>query len=256
IAGNDIIELSENSGRAIKLVRKAIRQDRLSMDRIDESVKKILTAKYWAGLYEKDSVSEQNVLADVTREESFRLRQDLANASMTLLRGKDFIRTLFSFNRTVIISVGTANVTQFQQDLGTHYKNSIFYTLDKNANANAIAKVMRNIGMFDQVIIGIHDTRSRPGNGMMLSADLKQFIRDMSQKNAFFALFANPYNLASIPGLENSKGLLVAYQKEDFMQQAAAAVLKNQLPTTGKLPVTVNSFFKYGDGEKTEAILP
>jgi len=256
IAGNDIIELSQNSGRAIKLVRKALRQDRVSIERIDESVKKILVAKYWAGLNIRDTVKEAQVAADLNREESLRLRQDLANASMTMLRGKNFVGTLFPFNRTVIISVGTPNVTAFQQDLGTYYKNSIFYTLDKNANANEIAKVMRDINMFDQVIIGIHDTRARPGNGMVLSNDLKQFIRDMARKDAFFALFANPYNLASIPGLENSKGLLVAYQKEDFMQQAAASVLKNKLAPSGKLPVTVNSFFKYGDGEQTSIVLP
>jgi beta-N-acetylhexosaminidase len=256
IAGNDILELSENSGRAIKLVRKAIRQERISMERIDESVKKILTAKYWAGLNLKDTINEKNVLADVNRPESLQLRQELADASMTMLRGKDYIKTLSPENRTVIISIGTPNVTLFQQDLGTHYKNSIFYTLDKNANANAIAKVMKDINLFDQVIIGIHDTRTRPGNGMVLSEDLKMFIKDMAVKNAVFALFANPYNLSALPGLENSKGLVVAYQKEDFMQQSAAAVFKNQLITTGRLPVTVNIFFKYGDGEKPEIILP
>jgi hypothetical protein len=108
---------------------------------------------------------------------------------------------------------------------------------------------MRELGLFDQVIIGIHDSRTRPGNGMVLSADLKMFIKDMSQKNAVFALFGNPYNLSQWAGLEQSKALLVAYQKEDFMQKSAASVFKNQLIATGRLPVTVNEFFKYGNGQ-------
>lgn len=249
IAGNDILELSENSDRAIKLVRKAVRQDRISMDRIDESVKKILTAKYWAGLSVHDSINERNVLADVNRPGSQVLLQKLADASMTLLRGKVNISQLSKDRRTVIISLGTPGVTEFQRDLGTYYKNSVFYTLDRNANATAIAKVLRYINVFDQVIIGIHDTRIRPGNGIILSNDLKMFIKDMSLSNAIFALFANPYNLSALPGLENSKGLIVAYQKEDFMQKAASSVIKNQLIPTGRLPVTVNSFFKYGDKE-------
>lgn len=249
IAGNDILELSENSDRAIKLVRKAVRQDRISMDRIDESVKKILTAKYWAGLSVRDSINERNVLADVNRPGSKVLLQKLADASMTLLRGKANISRLSKDRRTVIISLGTPGVTEFQRDLGAYYKNSVFYTLDRNANAAAIAKVLRYINVFDQVIIGIHDTRIRPGNGIILSNELKMFIKDMSLSNAVFALFANPYNLSALPGLENSKGLIVAYQKEDFMQKAAASVIKNQLIPTGRLPVTVNSFFKYGDKE-------
>lgn len=248
IAGNDILELSENSARAIKLVRKAVRADRISMAQIDESVKKILTAKYWAGLNVKKTIDENNVVAEVNRPESLALLQQLAEASMTMLRGKENIQQLNAEKRTVIISIGTPEVTTFQRELGAYYKNAIFYTLDKNANANAIAKVLRDLKAFDQIIIGIHDTRTRPGNGMVLSADLKMFIKDMALSNAVFALFANPYNLAALPGLERSKGLIVAYQKEDFMQKAAAAVVKNQIVATGKLPVTVNNFFKYGDG--------
>ncbi|MEJ2884068.1 glycoside hydrolase family 3 protein [Pedobacter sp. GR22-6] len=248
IAGNDILELSEDSKRAVKLVRKAVSQGRISMERIDESVRKILMAKYWAGLDQKDTVDERGVLAGVNRAESLALRVQLANASMTMLRGKAELKTLDAEKRTVIISIGTPGVTDFQRELGTHYKNSIFYSLDKNATANEIAKVLRELKAFDQLIIGIHDTRLRPGNGMVLSNDLKMFIKDMSLSNAIFALFANPYNLAALSGLENSRGLLIAYQKEDFMQKAAAEVFKNQVIPTGKLPVTVNTFFKYGEG--------
>ena len=65
IAGNDILELSENSKRAVKMVKQAIIDQRLSIERIDESVKKILTAKYWAGLNMPQPVSETNVAAEV-----------------------------------------------------------------------------------------------------------------------------------------------------------------------------------------------
>lgn len=249
IAGNDILELSENSARAIKLVRNAIREERISMDRIDESVRKILTAKYWAGLNVKDSIDEHNVNADVNRPESLVLLQQLADASMTLLNGSGPIKALAVEKKTAIISIGTAEVTEFQRDLGGFYKKCVFFSLDKTANANAVANVLREMNLFDQVIIGIHDTRARPGNGMVLSGDLKMLIKNMAEKNAVFALFANPYNLASLTGIEKSKSLVVAYQKEGFMQKAAASVIKNQLTPTGKLPVTVNQFFKYDDGE-------
>ena len=248
IAGNDILELSENSKRAVKMVRQAIKDQRLSIERIDESVKKILTAKYWAGLNVKQHINEANVYEEVNRSESIVLRQQMADASMTLLRGREFIRTLTPDKRTVILNLGTTDVTVFQKDLQAVYKNSIVYNLAKDANANAIAKVLTEIKPEDQVIVAIVDTRIRPNNNIPLSADLKMLITDMAKKDAIFALFANPYNLAGLPGLENAKALLVAYQKEDFMQKAAAAVLTNQLMPTGKLPVTVNGFFKYGEG--------
>lgn len=249
IAGNDILELSENSKRAVKMVRQAIRDKRLTMDRIDESVKKILTAKYWAGLNKKQAINQEQVFEEVNRAESIVLRQQMADASMTLLRGRDFIKTLSPSKRTVILNVGTPDVTTFQKELALVYQNSVVFNLKKDANANDIAKVLTEIKADDQVMIGIVDTRTRPGNNIPLSADLKVMLKDLADKNAVFALFANPYNLAGLPGLENAKALIVAYQKEDYMQKSAASVFKNQLITTGKLPVTVNEFFKYGDGQ-------
>lgn len=248
IAGNDILELSENSKRAVKMIKQAIKDQRLPMSRIDESVKKILTAKYWAGLNVKQKINEEQVFEEVNRAESMVLRQQMADASMTLLRGRDFIKTLSPNKRTVIINVGTPDVTVFQKELALVYKNSVAYNLKKDANANDIANVLRQINAEDQVIIGIVDTRTRPGNNIPLSIDLKMMLTDMAKKDAVFALFANPYNLAGLSGLENAKALLVAYQKEDYMQISAASVFENKLITTGKLPVTVNTFFKYGDG--------
>ncbi|RZK56381.1 MAG: glycoside hydrolase family 3 [Pedobacter sp.] len=248
IAGNDILELSEDSKRAVKMVKQAIKDERLTIERIDESVKKILTAKYWAGLNKKQIIKENNVVAEVNREESLALLQQLADASMTLLKGRDSLQNLTVNKRTVIINVGTPSQTAFQKEMVGYYKNSVSFNLDKNANANAISKVLTEIKPEDQVVVAIVDTRLRPGNNIPLSADLKMMIRDMATKNTFFALFANPYNLAGLPGLEKANVLLVGYQKEDYMQKAGASVFKHQLIPTGKLPITANSFFKYGDG--------
>ncbi|MGY3052807.1 beta-N-acetylhexosaminidase [Pedobacter sp. UYEF25] len=248
IAGNDILELSENSDRAIHLIRKAVRQRLVSMDAIDMSVKKILTAKYWAGLNKPDTIVIKGLSADLNRAESNALVQQLANASVTLLRGKDYIRNLIPIRRTAIISIGEPSVTTFQKEVRKGFYNSVYYVLDKDATAEQISNVAREINAFDQIIVGIHDSRSRPGNNIALNAGVKKFITELTGKNTVFALFANPYNLAGLPGLEKSKGLIVAYQKEDFMQKAAAALINNRLIAKGKLPVSILSFYKYGDG--------
>jgi len=248
IAGNDILELSQNSDRAIRLIRRAVRQDRLDMKIIDESVRKILTAKYWAGVYKRDTIVTQNIVAGVNRKESNALVQELANASVTLLKGKEYIKNLIPIRRTAIISIGVSGVTKFQKEVSKGFYNSVYYVLDKDANATQISNIAREIGAFDQVIVGIHDSRARPANNMPLNAGVKNFIKELSAKNTVFALFANPYNLASLPGLENSRGLIVAYQKEDYMQISAAAVINNRLVPSGKLPVSIAPYYKFGDG--------
>jgi beta-glucosidase-like glycosyl hydrolase len=247
IAGNDILELSENSKRAVKKVQQAIKDQRLSMDRIDESVKKILTAKYWAGLNAKQIIDENNVVNELNRQESLTLLQQLADASVTLLKGKDLIPQLGATKRTVIVNLGTATATTFESEMRKLYQNTLSFNLDKNADEAAVDKVLAQIKSDDQVIVAIVDTRSRPGNNIPFSSSLKSFIANMANQNASFALFANPYNIAGLTGLENAKTLLVAYQKDDYMQKSAAAVFKNQLIPTGKLPISVSNF-KYGAG--------
>ncbi|WP_443937632.1 glycoside hydrolase family 3 protein [Pedobacter sp. MW01-1-1] len=248
VAGNDILELSENSERAITLVRKAVRHQELDMKVIDESVRKILTAKYWTGVYRKEMIDPKNIVTDLNRPASNALIQELANASVTLLRGKDYIKNLIPIRRTAIISIGVPSVTAFQKEVSKGFYNSVYYVLDKDATAQQISNIAREAAAFSQIIVSIHDTRSRPGNNIPLNNGVKSFIKELSTKNAVFALFANPYNLANLPGLENSKGLLVGYQKEDYMQIAGAAVINSRLNPTGKLPVSVAPSFKFGDG--------
>lgn len=248
IAGNDILELSENSDRAIHLVRKAVRQGRIDIVSINESVRKILTAKYWAGLGKRDTVVIQGLVEGLNRNASNALVQELANASVTLLKGKDYLKTMIPIRRTAVISIGVPTVTTFQKEISKDFYNSVYYVLDKDANPTQISNVARELGAFDQVIVGIHDSRSRPGNNIPLNEGIKNFINELSTKNTVFALFANPYNLSAMPGLEKSKALVIGYQKEDFMQKSAAAVINNRLIATGKLPVSILPFYKYGDG--------
>lgn len=248
IAGNDILELAHDTKEAVKKVKQAIKDERITMARIDESVRKVLTAKYWAGLTVKPHVDENNIAAEVNRPESMALVQQLADASMTLLKSRDGLAGLTPNKRTVIVNVGTPQATLFQTEVASTYKNSIAFNVDKNANATAIADVLKQIKGDDQIILAIVDTRLRPGNNIPLNKDVKDLITSLSARNAMVAFFANPYNLANLPGIEMARSIVVAYQKEDFMQKAAAAVFNKKLVPTGKLPVTVNAMFKYGDG--------
>ncbi|MGV3547662.1 MAG: glycoside hydrolase family 3 protein [Pedobacter sp.] len=248
IAGNDILELAHDTKVAVKKVKQAIKDERISMERIDESVKKVLTAKYWAGLNIKPQIDENNVVEDLNRPESQALVQQLADASVTLLKSRDGIAALTPKRRMVIINVGTGAATTFQNEIVGTYKNSISFNVERNANAASVANVIKQIKDDDQIVLAIVDTRTRPGNNIPLGKDAKDLITTLAARNANVAFFANPYNLANLPGIEMSRSIVVAYQKEDFMQKAAAAVFTKKLMPTGKLPVTVNSFFKYGDG--------
>src|SRR5690606_8468785 len=73
IAGNEVLELSENSKRAIKKVRKAIRKKRLSWDDINARVKKILAVKYWMGLNQRQAVITEHLYQDLNNDSANKL---------------------------------------------------------------------------------------------------------------------------------------------------------------------------------------
>src|SRR5690606_7144550 len=106
IAGNDVLELSQNSARAINLVLQAIKQGRLSQQDIDARVKKILAAKYWLGLDRLEEVRYRNLYDDLNRPQTQFLNQRLADASVTLLKSDHMINSLDYTKRTAIIGIG------------------------------------------------------------------------------------------------------------------------------------------------------
>ena len=248
IAGNDVIELSENAPRAIKLVRRAIREKRLSMDQIDESVKKILAAKYWAGLNQLVEINTDSVYEDLNGGDAHALNQRLADAAVTVLNSDSLLKQLDLNRKTAIISLGVSEVTLFQKEMQKKFNNSTSIILSKIAGATDIKNVSKDLQSYDQIIVSVHDYRTRPQSTLDYNNELKAFISDLAKLNTVTCLFANPYSIRSLPGIEKSKSFLINYQNSNEMQIAAAKVLSNQMRASGRLPVTVNSAFKTGDG--------
>lgn len=248
IAGNDVIELSEDAPRAIKLVRRAIREKRLTMDQIDESVRKILAAKYWAGLNNREEIRTESVYEDLNGGSAHALNQRLSDAAVTVLNGDSLLTQLDPNRKTALISLGVSEVTIFQKEMQKRFTNSTSFILSKIAGATDIKNVSKDLQGYDQIVVSIHDYRKRPQSSLDYNNELKTFISDLAKLNTITCLFANPYSIRSLPGIEKSRSLVVNYQNSDEMQIAAAKVLSNQMQASGKLPVTINSMFKTGDG--------
>lgn len=249
IAGNDILELSQDSKRAIKAVRKALRQKRIDKDDLEHRVKKVLAAKYWLGLDNLKPVNLQNLYSDLNRRASLQLSQTLADHAITVLKGKGKLSELSFTRKTAIISIGTNELSPFQRILGERLDNELPFLLSENATADEVSRVSSSLRNYDQVIIALHDSRTRPGSTLRYNSTIKLFISQLASTNAHFVLFANPYTLASLPGIESANSLMIGYQNDETLQRAAARVVLREIEATGKLPVTVNTYFKYGDGQ-------
>ncbi|MCJ8208425.1 glycoside hydrolase family 3 [Mucilaginibacter sp. RS28] len=249
IAGNDILELSENSKRADKLIRKAIHKGLVSEQEFEARVKKILAAKYWAGLNHYQPANPENFSQEINTPEAKQLIQTLADAAVTLLKGDSLINAFDPAKSTAIISIGADVLTPFQQELGHYFTNSKVMMVPKDMQVPMMRAFMNGLKEYQQIIVSTHDSRLRPGSKLDYSSNLKLFIAELAaMPNTAISVFANPYTIAGLPGIEKAGALIVGYQKDDFMQRAAAKVLSKQLKPSGKLPVTINTFFTTGMG--------
>ncbi len=248
IAGTDVVELSQNSERAINMVSKAMRKKRLTKDQVYTSVKKVLAAKYWMGLSHRQPVDTASVVSFLNRPEALAFNQQLADSSITLLRSDSLLRAFDPTRRTALISVGVTEVTSLQKQLQQTFRNSTNFILSKIASTTDLSRMMTELRNYDQVVLAVYDYRKRPGAVLDYNTELKSAIAVFARLNTLTCVFANPYAVASLPGIEQSKTLLMSYQNGEEQQRAAAKVITGQLQPSGKLPVSINAYFKNGDG--------
>jgi beta-N-acetylhexosaminidase len=248
IAGNDVIELSENTVRAVRLVRKAIRTHRLSWDRVNASVKKILAAKYWVGLNQLQPLKTTDVAAELSRPEALELNQRLADAAVTILNGDSQIRSMDKNKKTAVLSLGASELTTFQNMLRPELNRGMNFLLSKNASADDISRVTAELRDYEQIIVGVHDMRKRPAAVLDFNNNMKLFIAELAKMNSTMVVFANPYTIAGLPGIEGAKTILMNYQNSEEAQRASVKVITGKLKANGKLPVSVSAQFKNGDG--------
>jgi beta-N-acetylhexosaminidase len=227
----------------------AVRHGEISPAEFEAKVKKVLLAKYWAGLNEPKPVSTVNLAADLNRASAKQLVQQLSDAAVTQLKGDAPGLQLNPLQKTAIISVGVDRNTLFQAELSRWYTNNTTFIVNKNTPIADLNRILETLKQYDQVYVSIHDTRTRPQSKLDYSAGVKQFIAAVADRpNTVTAVFANPYSIAGLPGIEKSMGLLVCYQMSDELQRSAVKAITGQLKPIGKLPVSINVYFSTGAG--------
>ena len=250
LAGNDLLEFTVEVPKAISEIRKAVNQGLISQKEIDSRVRKILAVKQWVGLNKYEPVKLDNILKEINTPQAVYLNRRLAEASLTVLNNDNSVIPVQGLDslRIASVSFGTLKKTAFQETLEL-YAGITHFNLPVNASEIMVKTLQDQLQNYDLVISGIHDFSKFPRNTLRLNEDVLQLIKDLAAKeNSIFAFFKNPYVLNKIDGIEDAKGLVVAYQDSKETQEVAAQVIFGGIGANGKLPVSVGQKFKAGDG--------
>ncbi len=264
IAGNDLLCLPEDVPAAIAQVKKAIRKRKLSWANIDAKVLRVLEAKYHYGLSEIKPVDTQHLVTDLNRNTES-LHRDIALQAITLAANQQHRLPLspeaYQFadlrsskpQKIAYVAIGANGENVMTRRMRTELKADVYF-FSYREDAGRIATLVAQLSKYQQVVVGMHGYSRRPQRNFGLSAPAVQFTRSLLQNpQSILMLFGNPYALQNFC---EGAHVMVAYEDDAIIQQAAFEVLTGKVSPRGKLPVTVCDAFPFGTGLSFKPLLP
>lgn len=254
VAGNDLLEFTEDVPRAISEVRKAVKNGLISQQQIDNRLRKVLALKQWVGLDKYEPTSLENMMQDLNNPQAVYLNHQLAEASVTLLNNELLPLRRLDTLKVASISVGAEKQTEFQDYLELYTEVSHFQ-LPADAGKKQIDSIKEQLENYNLVILGLHDHSKFPRNTIRYSEENREFLKSVfQQKNVITALFKNPYTINDLENIEDSPVLIASYQDSQITEEVAAQLIFGGIGASGKLPVSIGQKFRAGDGISIDGI--
>jgi beta-N-acetylhexosaminidase len=248
IAGNDLLCIPDSIPLVISKIKSAIDSQRLTWAVIEEHCKKVLMAKYKYVLPSNDSVSYNNLTADLNKS-VLAMRELVAKNAITLLAKEDqeFFPLKKDEHKVVYVSVGINTANAMARRLQKDYNADVINFDFSKKNVDSVNMLIDSIAKnYQRVIIGIHQINRAPANNFGISADAVSFINFLQQRTkAITILFGNAY---AAKNWCFAKNLVVAYEDDSTVQYNAIDMLQGKSPYKGTLPVSVCENLKFGYG--------
>jgi beta-N-acetylhexosaminidase len=249
LAGNDILEFTEDVPRAVAEIRKAIRDGLITQQEIDDKCRKMLAAKQWVGLAQREPVALADIVTELNGPDDKLLRRKLMESALTVLKNDHNLLPVQRLDtlRIASVSFGSRGVTTFQETLGL-YTDVDHFSLPANPDRIQMGSLKHILKEYNLVIGAIHDHGARPLNQLNFSPALVDFINELSQQeNLIMAVFKNPYVLDKFEDIKDAEGLILTYQDDVDAEELAAQLIFGGVSASGRLPVSAGSFSS-GDG--------
>nr|WP_320000454.1 glycoside hydrolase family 3 N-terminal domain-containing protein [uncultured Draconibacterium sp.] len=263
-AGNDVVEFPADVEQTIAGIKKAIKSGLLTQDEIDFKCRKVLAAKYEAGLNKLAPVSRVNLMDDLNTPQAELVKRKLIETSLTLLENQNDLIPLKRLDTLKIacLTVGETTATPFQSMLSKYTKTDNFF-LPEQFTEEQLNAVKIKLQDYNLVIADLHLYESKTRRSMQvgslqnaraqrpygLTDETENLLNYLSNnKKSIVVFFSSPYALTEVRNFTPPAGLIMAYQNDSLVQELAAQQIFGGIGASGKLPITLGSYYKIGDG--------
>lgn len=236
--GHDMLINPQDLADAVKKISRALRKNNLLETRLNEAVKKVLAAKYKAGLDHYQPINTDNLVSRLNSPTAKLLKHQLSESVVTLLNNsKESIPvSLIEGKRFASISIGKEEQNEFIRYL-SKYASFQHHALRQPADTLSLKKMLVKA---DVIVVGIFPYSSS------FIGEIAPFIRGLSgKKTIILCHFGNPKELIQWKELPT---VLAGYTDEDWVPKIAAQIVFGGMSAQGVFPITVSDEFKEGQG--------
>ena len=241
LAGSDLLLMPTDVGGAIDAMVRAVESGRIPRERIDQSVRRILTMKARLGLFEHREVDLDHVSSVVGRADFRQIGQDAIQRSITLL--KDSLGTvdlLRSGPHTVTLVVMTENGTTLGPTLAADLRRRGFtvhqVALPLLADSMVRDSVLRAIDPASIALVAAA-VRVSSGKGTIALPDgaAAAITTIAARQPTVLISFGSPYLISQVPTVP---GYLLAWVATPATETAVANALTGTA-ITGRSPILI-----------------
>ncbi len=253
LAGNDVLLFSQDVGKAFRAIKAAVDDGRISMQRLDESVVRILKAKAFTGLPAREPVKVQNIVYDLNSHEAEKVKELLTEKSITLVKAADTLVPLGSpqGKDIAVLAIGAGTKTPFQKT-AAHYSSTSNFFLGSNADEASVSGTVTRLKSFDLVVVTIDGMNRSASKRFGVSRGTERLLEELSSYTSLAAvLLGSPY---ACKYAEAADHIIVTYDNDNYTQKVAAEALMGARPFEGRLPVGSGQF-RAGEGIETASLM-
>ena len=237
-------------------VRDAVKSGRITEQRVEESARKLLAAKYDLGLVEQRLTPIDTIDRTVGSKDVVALATEVAEHAITLVRDDDKLvplKNLKPESRVFNLAVTNGDdrnwiANAFVWKLKSSGVKVETVVLDERSSEQEVQKAIQHARSADLVIASLYG-RVRSGQASSVGipeTGARALSALMGAKTPIVGIsFGNPYLLQSFPGLRT---YLVAYGDMPSLQQAAARALLGEIDVVGRLPISLPGLYPRGTG--------
>jgi beta-N-acetylhexosaminidase len=259
-AGADQLLKPADPDAAFRGVLAAVKSGRLTEQRIEQSARKILAAKFDLGLEKQRTTPLDEIDRLVAGKQAGMLADEIAAHAITLVRNDANLLPLKLTPTSKVFNLAITNGDDrlwiTQPFVGTMTRAGIKMdtaVLDDRSSDVELQKALEQARKAEVVIVSMYGrVRSGQARSVALPGPGMEALKTLQARRVplIGISFGNPYLLADFPKLPT---YLVAYGDMPSLQKASAEALLGKIDISGRLPISLPGLYPRGTGIQLKA---